>query len=114
MNTILLQKSCQLYFDLNKLTAFFPKRDRYDLGLKIDNSCLELIELVIEAEQILPVIKDVALIKAHIKAEFLKIILRITMEKKLIKETNYFDFSGRLIEIIKMINGWRKSIRQNS
>ena len=50
MNTILLQKSYQLYVDINKLTTFFPKRDRYDLGLKIDNSCLELIELIIEAE----------------------------------------------------------------
>lgn len=111
MNTILLQKTYRLYQQLSTHTARFPKFARYGLGLKLDNTCLQLLEEIINAEQTTPVLKDKALLAASIKNELMKILLRLTMEHKLIKETNYFVWSAALVEIGKMIGGWKKSLR---
>ena len=112
MNTILLQKSCDLYRHFEKLILQFPKKDRYGLGLKTENSILRLIEFIITAEQTVPVLKCRALIDASVKSETIKILLRLAMEKRLIKETNYFALSEKLIEIGKMIGGWRRSLQR--
>ena len=111
MNTILLQKTYGLYNQLSQHIARFPKFERYSLGLKIDNSCLLLLEQIITAEQTMPVLKDKALLEASVKAEIIKILLRLALEQKLIKETNYFAWSAMLIEIGRMIGGWKKSLR---
>ena len=111
MHSILLQKSHDLFCLVNKLTATFPKKERYGLGLKIDASCLNLLEAIIEVEQTLPVLKDRALIVASVKNEFAAILLRLAMERNLIKETNYFAAVQFTVEIGKLIGGWRKSFR---
>jgi hypothetical protein len=110
MNTPLSQKSTNLYLQLSALSIKMPKIERYSLGLKLDNFCLALIEDIIMAEQTLPVFKDKPLQEASVKCEILKIFLRLALEKKLIKETNYFAWSADLVEIGKMIGGWRKSL----
>jgi hypothetical protein len=112
MNTIVLQKTYHLYQSLNKIVSRFPKKDRYGLGLKLENNCLTLLEQIIMAEQTMPVLKDRALIESSVRIEILKILLRLTMEKQLIKETVYFSLASLIIEIGKMIGGWRKSLRQ--
>jgi hypothetical protein len=111
MNTILLQKTYGLYNQLSQHIARFPKFERYGLGLKLDNSCLLLLEQIITAEQTTPVLKDKALLEASIKTEIIKIFLRLALEQKLIKETSYFAWSSMLIEIGRMIGGWKKSLR---
>ena len=111
MNTILLQKTYGLYNQLSQHIARFPKFERYGFGLKLDNSCLLLLEQIITAEQTTPILKDKALLEASVKAEIITCLLRLAMEQKLIKETNYFAWSAALIEIGKMIGGWKKSLR---
>lgn len=114
MNTILLQKTYLLYNQLSQHIARFPKLERYSLGLKLDSACLILLEEIITAEQTIPVLKDKALLEASVKTEIIKIFLRLAMEQTLIKETNYFSWSAMLIEIGKMIGGWKKSLRIQS
>lgn len=110
MNSILCQKCYDLFCLINRWTALFPKKERHGLGLALDRACLALIESVIEAEQTKPVLKDRSLIFASVKNEFARILIRLAMERKLIKETNYFTATGLSIEIGKIIGGWRKSI----
>lgn len=112
MQTILFQKTLDLYLETSKLPEKFPKKDRYGLGLKMENNCLVLLELIISAEQAPPVLKDKILSEASVKTEIAKIFIRICMEKKLIKETGYFSLTSKLVEIGKMIGGWKKSLRQ--
>lgn len=112
MNTIVQQKTYRLFISLDKIITGFPKKDRYGLGLKLENTCLFMLEQIITAEQIAPVLKDRSLIEVSVKAEVLKILLRLCMEKRLIKETVYFSLSALIIEIGKMIGGWRKSLRE--
>jgi len=111
MNTILHQKTYILYTQLAKHVARFPKLERYGLGLKLDGACLQLLEQIITAEQTAPVLKDKALLEASVKTELIKVLLRLCAEQKLIKETNYFSWSANLVEIGKMIGGWKKSLR---
>lgn len=112
MNTLVLQKSYSLYVQLNRLIASWPKRERYNLGLRLETSCLLLLEQIIAAEQTQPVLKDHYLLEAIIKSEILKLLVRLALEKKLIKETNYFTLSTELVEIGKMTNGWKKTLRK--
>lgn len=110
MNTIVLQKSYNYYCFAADLTNAFSKKYRHSLGLKIDNLNLDLIAEIITAEQSVEVLKEASLLKACVKAETAKLLWRMAMEKRLIKETNYFKGANNLIEICKMLNGWRKSL----
>lgn len=110
MNTIVLQKTYILYTKISDHVSRLPKIVRYSLGLAIDKSNLELLEFLAAAEHAEPVLKNRILLDANTKAEVLKLLLRILVEKKLLSETNYFSFSSDLIEIGKMIGGWRKSL----
>jgi hypothetical protein len=109
-NTIALQKTYILYATVSGHIAQFPKLERYTLGIKIDNTILELLTHIITAEQTVPVLKDRALTDASVSATLATMLLRLSMEKKLIKETNYFTWTGQLQEIGKMIGGWKKSL----
>lgn len=111
MNTIIFQKTYEIYSLLSKLIWQFPKKDRHSLGIRLETALLNLLEAIIEAEQTLPALKEKSLLGAIIKAELTKIFLRLSVENALIKETNYFRFIQTLVEIQKMLNGWRKSLR---
>lgn len=112
MNTLILQRCSKIYLSLSQLILTRPKKDRYGLGLKIETSSLLLIEQTVGAEQGTVVLKDRYLLEASIKLEILKIFLRFAVEKQLLKETNYFTLASHLLEIGKMIGGWRKSLRR--
>jgi len=110
MNTITLQKCTDLYEQITDFTNKFPKPLRYTLGQKIDNLLLHTIQNIIQAEIDYSIKKDAALNSALINTETLKILIRLAVNKKILKETVYFSFASNLIEIQKMLNGWRKSL----
>lgn len=112
MNTLTLQKAYRLYMRTSRLVMSWPKRERYNLGTRLENTCLLLMEHIVTAEQTLSVVKDKSLLEAHIKTEILKLLFRASVEQKLIRETNYFALSSEVIEIGKMITGWRRSLQK--
>lgn len=58
-------------------------------------------------EQKLPVLQ-----KASIKADLLKILLRISSETKCVDSKKYQRLAASLIEIGKMLGGWIKSVKE--
>jgi len=112
MNTVVLQKSLEIYLSLSGLITSWPKKERHTLGIRVETQSLLLIEQIVSAEQSLPILKDRYLFEASVKAEILKILLRCAVLRQLIKETNYFTLAGKLVEIGKMIGGWIKSLRR--
>jgi len=110
MNTIVLQKSFILYTKVSDIISKLPKISRYGIGLAIEKNNLALLEWLAQAEYAEPVLKGRALLEANTKTEVLKLLLRALIEKKQLKETMYFTLSADLIEIGKMIGGWRKSL----
>jgi len=112
MNTTLFQKTYLLYVELSTIVPKFPKISRYSLGIRVEYSCLEIINQIVRAELSEPILKEKALFEAGVQSSLLKMLMRICVEKKLIKENKYFAWSSQLIEIIKMISGWRKTLRR--
>jgi len=109
-HTIIFQKAYDAYRLLAELTEFFPKKDRFGIGIRMENTFLHLLEAIITAETTIPALKDRALIEAITQAEISAVLARLAMERDLIKETNYFFFAESFREIAKMTNGWRKSL----
>jgi hypothetical protein len=109
-HTIIFQKACDDYRLLADLTEFFPKKDRYGIGVRFENTILHLLEAIITAETTTPALKERALIEVITQAEIAAVLARLSMERDLIKETNYFFLAESFREIAKMTNGWRKSL----
>jgi len=95
----------------HRLIFKFPKHERYSLGEKIENSILESIEILTLASQTSKYDKEKLLIRANSKTELLKILLRISLNCKIIETKHYLDMEQKLQEIGKMIQGWIKYSR---
>lgn len=86
------------------------KRERFGIYLKIENICLEILSLVIEASFLPKSDKRKPLEKVRIKVEILKQLIRLCQEQDIIEEKKYFSLQEKLQEISKMIAGWIKYV----
>jgi four helix bundle protein len=102
----LFAKIYQLYQLLYQTNKKFPKRDRYALGLRLENCCLDLLELIIAASNSTKSKKLSYLEKANIKLEVLKVFLRTANESRLLTTKKYVALEETLQEIGKMLGGW--------
>ena len=89
----------------------FPKLYRYSLGGAIENNILNLLELIFETNALPRPLREAPLIKANVKCETLKLLVRMSFELKILEDTQYFQLSSDLREIGKMLGGWMKFVR---
>jgi len=90
---------------------FFPKKDKYTLGQKIDNLILDTIELIFLASNLSKEEKYNILQKASLKIDLLKILIRLAKEVKALDNKKYIQLQQELQEIGKMIGGWIRSVK---
>jgi four helix bundle protein len=96
----------------------FPKKQRFVLGERIENSTLDCIRLIIEANEARS--PQVILEKLHnlnIELEVLRSLLRIALEMHFIKASSLGYITAQIDEIGKMRSGWAKhykSVKSNS
>lgn len=109
-HSLIFAKVYDAYRLISNLTVNFPKKDRYALGIRLETATLELLEHIIEAETTVAALKDRALIAAVVSADICSVLTRLSLERKLIAETNYFALAEAFQETAKMANGWRKSL----
>ena len=107
----LAHKFCEFYKQIYLIGPKIPKRDRYGIYLKIENICLETINLLITASletknNKLPILNSV-----RIKIEVLKRLIRIIHEFNVIGNKKYINLELDLQEISKMTNGWIKYLK---
>lgn len=107
----LVHRVCEFYKNLYLISPKIPKKDRFGIWLKIENLCLEIIDLVITASLEIKSDKLLLLNSARIKIEVLKRLIRIAYELNIIGNKNYINLESDLQEISKMINGWIKYLR---
>jgi hypothetical protein len=107
----LLQKLVRVYKIWHEYLPHFSKDTRYTLGLKIDNSFLEVIESIIKASYSDKARKLIFLKNASFKLDLLKFFLQVTWEIKSLNDKKYILLSEKLDEIGKMLGGWIKSIK---
>ena len=98
------------YKNLTPAITVFPKTKRYTLGQKLDNTTLEIFELLFfvpQAEN-----KTVTLQKISVKLDLLKMLLRLSKDSQAIANKNYLELQAILQEIGRMLGGWIRSTKQ--
>ena len=107
----LVHKICEFYKNVYLLSAQISKRDRFGIYSKIENICLEILNLILIASFEEKTKKIIPLNTARIKTEVLKRFFRIAHELNIINRKKYIEFEYALQEISKMTNGWIKYLK---
>ncbi len=89
------------------LTERFPKNLRYSLSQKIDNICLEILELIVQA--IYSQNKREQLSRINLKLDVLRALMQMAFKMHRLSESQYEYISRELMESGKMVGGWLKS-----
>ena len=85
-----------------------PKRDRYALGLKIDQQALDFFELILMGRVKTGNSKFLILQKADLKLSQLKFFVRLAYDLKVLPEKRYIELEEKLLELGRMLGGWLK------
>jgi len=105
----IFQKAYELYKLLYQYVAGFPKKDRYTLGQRVENSLLDFMESVILASQLSKTEKLPILQKASIKLDVLKVLIRLCKDLKVLDNKKYLILESQIQEIGRMLGGWIKA-----
>lgn len=103
----------EAYKSIIDLNNKLEKRRRYTLGLSLENSILDCMEILVMAKNAPKPLKAGYLIKASSKLEVSTLKLRLLLELALINETKIFQLQAKLDEIGRMLGGWLKSIQSS-
>ncbi|MBI2453123.1 four helix bundle protein [Candidatus Peregrinibacteria bacterium] len=104
-----INRTYEAYKILVDINHKLNKRWAFSLGLSIENSILELLDLLVMAKNAPKTMKGSYLIKASASLEVAMIKARLLLEFKLVNETRVFQLQAKLEEIGKMTGGWLKS-----
>jgi four helix bundle protein len=102
----LFSKIYELSKKLYQINKKLPKRDRYVLGAKIENSSSDLLKFVISATSSKSENKLTYLENANTELEFLKILIRLANDNNLYKSKQYLELQEILQETGRMLGGW--------
>lgn len=112
LNIPLINKSYELYKLLYRYLKDFPKKERYTLGEKIEETLLEIIGKTIYLNQLPDHLKENQLLLLNSQNELLKLLIRLSYDVKILKEQQYLTLQSYLQEIGKMIGGWIKYLKR--
>jgi len=98
----------ELYKKLYQLGNKIPKRDKFGIQLKIENLCLDSLNLSIQAGLSNRETKATILEKLRINIETIKHLVRMANELKIFNDEVYLRLQSDLQEISKMAIGWQK------
>jgi len=107
----LVHKLCEFYKTIYTGSRKVNKRDRFGIYLKIENLCLEIIDLGTTAALESKTNKFPILNTVRIKIEILKRLIRISHELNIIDQKRYIRLEADLQELSKMANGWIKYLK---
>ena len=84
-----------------------PKKDRYALGIKIDNLIIDLLESLFIAQD--KIDNKIAILNdSDLKLKLIKLMIRLTYEVKAIEQSKYISLETKTLEIGRMLGGWIK------
>jgi len=89
-----------------------PKQEKLGIHKTIENICIEILSLSIEASFQSKLYKKETLEKLRIKIGVLQNIIRTENELKIIDDKTYLKIAEQTIEISKQTNGWLNSLTQ--
>jgi hypothetical protein len=104
-----INRAQELYESVGKITEKLPALQRQTIGKRLEDNILLLLELLIMAKHAPSSHKGPYLIKASAQAEIIQFQLRILQNAKLANETTLHQLQAKVVEIGRMVGGWRKS-----
>lgn len=107
----IINKTYDAYKNIISLNNKMEKRWRYSLGLSIENSILDCMEILVMAKNAPKPLKSGYLLKALGKFEAVTLKLRLLLELNLANETKIFQLQSDIAEICRMAGGWLKSLQ---
>jgi hypothetical protein len=107
----IINKTYEAYKLIVVLNSKLEKRWRFTLGLNLENSLLECMEILVMAKSAPKTLKAGYLLKAVAKLEVCVLKLRLLLELELVNETKIFQLQSKLEEIGRMLGGWLKSVQ---
>lgn len=108
----MITKTKSSYIYWQKLFPNFAKTFRFTLGAKIDALYLSLFENLFIAEYIHKEKRVAYITQALTICDLLKSFIQIAWENKHLKEKQFILLSENLIEINKMLFGWKQYIEK--
>jgi len=106
-----LHKLYELYSKLYTAVKALPKKDRYTLGVRMEQTALEILELALLARTKIGPSQLLILNKIDIKLKMLKLFIRLSAELKSLAGGTYAELEGRVLEIGRMLGGWLKTAK---
>mgnify|MGYP000992876547 CR=1 FL=1 len=106
-NLSIFQKTYELILWIYPAVNKFPKTQRFVLGQQIENTVLDLLKLIIQANaerSKLPHLRQ-----ASVELDKLRIIIRLAKDLKFLSIKQYGFATKNINEIGKMLGGWIKS-----
>ncbi len=89
--------------------------DRYTIGVKIDKTFLNLLELIFRASFAYDKFEKLSLVSQAIgKCDLLKFFLQIGWEQKIINTKNYGKLIIELDEAGRMLGGWKRNLNEKT
>ena len=107
----IIQKVYNFYRLFYDQIDHFPKKSREVLIKKIEQIILELLELFFLASYSSKDNKLQLLNRANTKVDFLKTLIRLLYDLKIINQIKYIELEKQLQEIGKMLGGWLKFLK---
>lgn len=107
---VVLVKSKGAYSLWFNILGDFPKVYRYNLGGKIENCFLLLLENIFTTAYLSGEKKSAQLSIAILKLDKLKFFLQLAWENKCLSSLKYVTLSENLDEIGRMLGGWKKGL----
>lgn len=101
----------EVYKHSIQISDALSKRWRYSLGISIEKSILEVLELLVTAKNAPKPMKASFLLKASSILEVTTLKIRLLLELQLVNETRVFQLQAKLQEIGRMLGGWLKSVQ---
>jgi len=111
---VVVIKAKEAYSVWFKFLADFPKIYRYNLGGKIEEFFLSVLENIFATSYLSGERKCAQLSLAIVKLDRLKFFLQLAWENKCLSNNRYADLSERLNEIGRMLGGWRRGLENKT
>lgn len=107
----IFKKLYELYKLIHLYRISIPKVDRHTLWQRTEDTCIELLEIVIDASQRTKLEKAAFLAKASTKLNLLRIFIRLAKDTKSLDHKKYVALQTLIDEIGRMLGGWLKATK---
>ena len=108
-NLVIFQKLYDLILWMYPLINKFPKKQRFVLGQQLENTLLEILKNIIQANQERERLETLK--QASIDLDKFRILYRLAKDLKFMSIKQYQFGAEKINEVGKILGGWLKSCR---